>query len=102
MTIQLYKQSNAWSSKQSLPDAWDFPYESTADSMKKWFALADDSKDARLLLAGLPASRGLFLPMGQQHKLIRKERIKLESAGLHNMTAEEAEAWHKKEGIIFF
>ncbi|KAL3926094.1 MAG: hypothetical protein SGBAC_013602 [Bacillariaceae sp.] len=103
VTLQLYKQSNAWSSsKRSLPEAWDFEYESASVSMEKWFALADDSQDARLLLAGLPASRGLFLPMIRLYDKLKKERVKLETVNLESMSQKDREQWVRKEGITLF
>lgn len=102
VTVQLYKQSNAWSSKRPLPEAWDFPYESAANSMEKWFALADEVNDARLLLAGLPASRGLLLPVIRMYEKLKKERTKLEMVDLTVMSATNLEAFFRKEGIQYF
>ncbi|CAJ1965179.1 unnamed protein product [Cylindrotheca closterium] len=101
VTIQLYQQYNAWSTK-SWPEAWDFPYQSASDSMEKWFALADLSNDARLLLAGLPASRGLLLPIIRLYDKLKKERTKLSFVDLKTMSETDVQDFFRKEGIQFF
>lgn len=100
-SMQLYRQRNAWATK-TLAESWNFTYVSAADWMEKWFALADEAVDARVLLAGLPAVIRLITPVTRLYSQLWKDRKSLDYIDFENATAAEKEVWHRKYQIRFF
>lgn len=102
--VQLYRQDNAWAkagASSPLPEAWNRKYESASKAMEWWFALADASDSARVLLAGLPAVQGMLNPLMRIHDRIEEQVFEYESASLEKLSKDEKKEWLKLKGMDF-
>ena len=68
-SIQLYRQRDAWPTSTAVEDmgveGWDLNIASVEDAFEKWYTLAETIPvdSSRVLLAGLPAVKGLLNKM---------------------------------------